>query len=440
MPTSDIAAIDLPFEEAVDFFRQKARVPTQHWTDVWRTAHSHSFMVAGAASDALLADFQQSIQKALNSGTTLAEFRKDFDRIVEQHGWAYNGTPGWRSRIIYETNLSTAYSAGRYAQLTEPDTLAVYPYWQYVHSGSAHPRLQHLAWNGLTLRADDPFWSTHYPPNGWRCGCRVRPVSKGGLSRMGKAGPDTAPPVQTRTWRNPRTGETHQVPVGIDPGFDYNAGQAWKQGGGGIPVASDPMKQVPPARHPKPTPISQLPADERPREFSSIEDANAHWTDLSKGIFADWPEKARTALDAYKGSTGRTMNDALRNNTDPQMLQLAGYLSEALSKAVLPEPALIHRGIGEEELKLYVQSQVGEVVRQPGFVSGSLSKEVAAKVPKATVIEIRIPKGMPGALYVHPFPKFRFRQYEMLLNAGTMFRVVSNTADRVILEAVNERE
>jgi hypothetical protein len=27
-----------------------------------------------------------------------------------------------------------------------------------------------------------------------------------------------------RSWRNPSTGEVQQIPVGIDPGFDYNPG------------------------------------------------------------------------------------------------------------------------------------------------------------------------------------------------------------------------
>ena len=259
MPTSTAAAIGLPFTEAIDFFRGKARVPTQAWYDVWRTAHSHSFMVAGAATDALLSDFQTAIQKALDKGTTLAEFRTDFDAIVARHGWEYNGTPGWRSRIIYETNLSTAYSAGRYTQLTQPETLAAFPYWRYVHSGARHPRLQHLAWNGLTLRADDPFWATHYPPNGWRCGCRVSPTSEGGLERMGKSKPDTAPPLETREWRNPKTGEVHDVPIGIDPGFDYNPGQAWKDGGKHIPVKAPDLVPVAgsPAAPPPPPPASE---------------------------------------------------------------------------------------------------------------------------------------------------------------------------------------
>ena len=238
MASPVLDAIGLPFEEAIRFFRQKTRTPTAHWTDVWRTAHSHAFMVAGAATDALLEDFQDEIKQALEEGTTLQTFREAFDTIVEKHGWDYNGSPGWRSKIIYETNLATAFSAGRYAQLTEPDTLKVYPYWTYVHSGSQHPRLQHLAWNGLTLRADDPFWDTHYPPNGWRCGCRVAATSVPDLRRMGKDGPDTAPPIEMRTWVNPRTGAKHQIPVGIDAGFDYNPGKAWQEGPKSLPVRS----------------------------------------------------------------------------------------------------------------------------------------------------------------------------------------------------------
>ena len=243
-------AIDLPFQEAIDFFRGKVRMPTDHWTDVWKEAHSHAFMVAGAATDDLLADFQEAIAKALEQGTTLETFRKDFDAIVERHGWNYNGTPGWRSRVIYETNLSTAYSAGRYAQLTDEDTLTAFPYWTYFHGDSAHPRPQHLAWNGMTLRADDPFWNSHYAPNGWGCKCSVRPTSEAGLGRMGKSGPDTAPPLEMREWRNPKTGAIHQVPVGIDAGFDYNPGKAWQEGKlpvrspGWRPVGPDPAVQL----------------------------------------------------------------------------------------------------------------------------------------------------------------------------------------------------
>lgn len=248
--TSTASGISLPPEAAIRFFLGKLNTSTRGWSDVWQEAHARAFMVAGAASDALLGDFRAAIAKALEDGTTLAEFRADFDGIVARHGWAHNGTAGWRATIIYETNLSTAYAAGRWSQLTEPETLRAFPYWQYVHSGAAHPRKQHLAWNGLTLRADDAFWRTHYPPNGWRCGCRVRPLSGRDLARQGKREPDQAPRIETRPWTRPSDGRVLQVPDGIDPGFGYNVGEAWAERRPVIPgdaTLRPPAGWVPPA-------------------------------------------------------------------------------------------------------------------------------------------------------------------------------------------------
>jgi hypothetical protein len=267
------AAIGLKPREAIDFLREKTAVTSEHWTDVWKQAHARSFMVAGAATQALVDDFHQAVIRAIDEGRTLRDFRRDFDSIVEKHGWVHNGTAGWRANIIYETNLSMAYAAGRYAQMTQPASLAVFPYWQYVHSGSRHPRVQHLAWNGLTLRADDPWWDSHYPPNGWHCGCRVRPLMRRDLERLGKDAPDTAPPIETRPWTNRHTGEVHQVPIGIDPGFDYNVGKAWlgpvpgdaaelRGGDGWKPVkAPPPEPAAKPVLHPPtPSPIAVPPA------------------------------------------------------------------------------------------------------------------------------------------------------------------------------------
>src|SRR3546814_13218924 len=126
-------------------------------------------MVAGAMGDDILIDFQAAITKAIEEGTSLEEFRKDFDQIVERYGWSYNGSRGWRTRVIYQTNLNTAYQAGRYAQMPDPDVLASRPFWRYRHGDSMHPRHQHEAWAGLMLAADDPWWALHYPPDGWGC-------------------------------------------------------------------------------------------------------------------------------------------------------------------------------------------------------------------------------------------------------------------------------
>jgi uncharacterized protein with gpF-like domain len=214
------------FIEAIQFFRKKLDVTSEHWTDLWKEAHDTAFTVAGATKADLLADLRRSVDKAISEGKTIQDFRKEFDETVQKHGWQYKGNRGWRTRVIYETNLRTAYSAGRYAQMTDSDVQRARPYWQYRHGGSADPREQHLSWDGMVLPADDPWWNTHYPPNGWGCSCKVVALSESDLERMGKDGPDRAPETGTYQWTNPRTGEVKEVPEGVDPGWDYAPGKS----------------------------------------------------------------------------------------------------------------------------------------------------------------------------------------------------------------------
>ncbi|MCS4503886.1 phage minor head protein [Arhodomonas aquaeolei] len=216
---------DLPFDEAIRFLRNKLSVPTGRWTDVWKQGHDQAFMVAGAAKADLLQDLRESVDKAVSEGETLAAFRERFDEIVAEHGWEYNGPRNWRTRVIYETNLRTSWQAGRYAQLTDPDVRERRPYWQYRHGGSADPRAEHLAWDGTVLPADDPWWDAHYPPNGWGCSCHVVALSPRDLENMGVEVQE-APEVETYEWTDPATGEVHEVPKGLDPGWDYAPGRS----------------------------------------------------------------------------------------------------------------------------------------------------------------------------------------------------------------------
>lgn len=215
----------LPFGEQIAFFRRKLNLPTDGWTDVYGREHDWAFVVAGANRDAIVADFREAVERAIAEGTTLEDFRKDFDRIVASHGWDYNGGRDWRSRVIYETNLNTSYAAGRYEQLQAA------PYWQYEHADwVTNPRHDHLAWDGLVLARDDPWWQSHYPPNGWGCQCSVRGLWSRDLRLLDKEAPDEAPEVRLiereigqRSINGPRR---VRVPEGIDPGFEYTPGKA----------------------------------------------------------------------------------------------------------------------------------------------------------------------------------------------------------------------
>ena len=241
---ANVAYGSLPFKEQIEFFRRKINIPTNSYADIYNNEHDYAFVVAGANRNALLNDFRAAIDKAISQGTTLEEFRKDFAEIVEKHGWSYNGSFNWRSRVIYETNLNSSYQAGRYQQLRD----AKFPYLEYLHSDYVeHPRELHESWNHLVLNFNDPWWDSHFPPNGYGCQCRVRGRTKGDLKRMGKDGPDTAPTIN---WVDRVIGENSddprivRVPEGIDPSFEHIPGQTRLDTFVPNPLDSDPTLKL----------------------------------------------------------------------------------------------------------------------------------------------------------------------------------------------------
>lgn len=297
------------FAPAVAFFRRKLNVPTERWNDLWRGHHAHGFMVAGAAQTALLDDFRVAVDAAIADGESLAQFRARFDDTVARNGWDYNGTPGWRSRVIYETNLRTAWAAGRWQQLNDPDLAILKPYLKYNHlDGQANPRVEHEAWDGLVLRRDDPWWDSHYTPNGWGCKCWVTAVGKRDLERMGKSGPDKAPDGGTYSWTDRKTGEAFDVPVGIDPGWDYNVGKAQ----GSLAAAQSLGAR-----------ILQMPADFRAAALSD-----------TRRRFGDWSLDTEPFIDAIDAAlrVAEDGGDAMRLSARALAV---GFLPEAGVAALL---------------------------------------------------------------------------------------------------------
>lgn len=230
------ARFDLPPREALSFFRGKGLRVGFAWQDVWAAEHDVAFTVAKMADVDLLADVRAAVDEALANGETLQTFSKKLTPMLQKAGWwgiqeqidPADGQPqlvqlGSPRRIetIFRTNLQTAYAAGDWEQIQQ--NVASMPYLMYDAVDDNRTREAHRAWDGLVLRADDPFWNTHRPPNGWNCRCSVIQVGDRQLKRLRKT-VEKAPPIETREFVQRRTGEVMQVPRGIDPGWAYNPG------------------------------------------------------------------------------------------------------------------------------------------------------------------------------------------------------------------------
>ncbi|EHP8367461.1 minor capsid protein, partial [Escherichia coli] len=180
----------LPSKEAVAYFRAKGVHISWNWFETDADVHARSFTAARVARLDVLTTLQAEVQRAVDEGISQKAFISTLTPRLQKLGWwgkqivvdsAGNaeevqlGSPR-RLALIYNVNTRVAYNAGRYTQMmNNTDT---HPFWQYVAVMDSRTRPAHSALNGLVFRYDDPFWNTHYPPNGWNCRCRVRPLSQ----------------------------------------------------------------------------------------------------------------------------------------------------------------------------------------------------------------------------------------------------------------------
>lgn len=238
MPSSPLrAAFDLPPARALEFFRAKGLATSFSWRDMLHEEHDRDFTVAKMADLDLLADVRRLVDRGLAEGWTRARFIRDLRPELMRRGWwgqamATDPDTGEeklvqlgsarRLKTIFDTNLRTSYAAGHWAAIEKNARAA--PYVMYSAVLDSRTRPMHRAWNGTVLRWNDPWWQTHTPPNGWNCRCSVIQLSARDLRRLGKDGPDSAPPSNDRDWINPRTGEILRVPAGVDPGWGYAPG------------------------------------------------------------------------------------------------------------------------------------------------------------------------------------------------------------------------
>lgn len=230
-------------EEAVQYLvGRHLLTQTFDWTELWQEEHAYQFTVSRLARLDLLQTIRDKVTASVQGDLSRRDFMKDVKAALAEAGWwgikqvtdpntgeivTTKFDPS-RLKLIYDTNTRMAYAAGQWQRIQR--TTRTHPYLRYITKHDDRVRPAHAAWEGITLPVDDPFWQTHYPPNGFRCRCRVVAVNQRdydrGVTPTGRPMIKTAPSQETKEWINKKTGEVVTLPVGIDPGFAYNPGVA----------------------------------------------------------------------------------------------------------------------------------------------------------------------------------------------------------------------
>ncbi|CCG55775.1 putative F protein [Brachyspira pilosicoli WesB] len=238
-------------QKALDYIKQKKLQIGFNYQDVWNEEHITAFTAAKVMQLDVLKDMKDAVEKAIENGETLEQFKKNLLPTLYAKGWTgkqliedpitkeikevYIDIPH-RLKTIYETNLRSAYMKGRFDRAYNSDA---HPYLMYRVGASKNHRKEHLEWDGLILDKNDPFWLSHNPPNGWGCKCYTVAISKARKEKYKKEGIPTAdtdgqtkkikaktkrPEIEYTTYINKRNGTISKVPVGVDPAFNFNQG------------------------------------------------------------------------------------------------------------------------------------------------------------------------------------------------------------------------
>lgn len=340
-------AMTLPPEKAIEYFRSKGYTIGFRWQDVAAETHARAFTVAGVLRTDVLQDIRQVVDKQLQQGQTLADFKRELLPVLERKGWLGKGlivdegtgeiegkrlNPR-RLETIFRTNMQSAYMAGRYA--SQMERVATHPYWEYVAVLDNRTRPTHRAMSGRVYRHDDPFWLTFYPPNGFRCRCRVRTRTRAYVEQNGVPVSDSNGHLvevevvdragcKTRAlaYVDPVTGKK-TLP---DPGFGANPGAQWAKPLTPPPVSNLPQTLPPGASPPVPPahavkPDDRLSASLPPAEYAQAFLKRLGGTTGKSAVFRDVAGDAVPLSDwLFKDGAGKWVSETSRLGPDLPLL------------------------------------------------------------------------------------------------------------------------
>ena len=173
--TANLTIETFPNEAAAAYIRGKAVADPKNFGALPDQLKQRAFTVAGIEQMDVLRRIREAIAK-LPEGASWDEAKKEIAAEMSPYVPAKDGRPDMkaaraRAEFTLRSHGFQAYSVARHQE--QMATIEDFPYWKYETVGDGKVRASHAALDGKVLRADDPWWKTHYPPWDWGCRCIV---------------------------------------------------------------------------------------------------------------------------------------------------------------------------------------------------------------------------------------------------------------------------
>jgi len=188
-----------PNEAAAAYIRGKAVANPENFGDLPDQLKQRAFMVAGIEKLDAVKRIRDAVAK-LPAGASWDEAKREIAAEMSPYTNGDMKAARARAQFTLRTQGFQAYAVSRHQQ--QMAGVKSHPYWKYETVGDSRVRASHAALDGKVLRADDPWWKTHYPPWDWGCRCIVIALDEEDAQEIGitKHG-DMPMPERSGKWR-----------------------------------------------------------------------------------------------------------------------------------------------------------------------------------------------------------------------------------------------
>ena len=180
--TANLTIETFPNEAAADYIRGKAVADPKNFGNLPDQLKQRAFTVAGIEQLDALRRIRDAVAK-LPEGASWDEAKREIASEMSPYTGGDDKAAKARADFMLRTHGFQAYAVARHQQ--QMSVARDFPYWKYETVGDSRVRPGHAALDGKVLRADDPWWKTHYPPWDWGCRCIVVAIDEDDVEELG---------------------------------------------------------------------------------------------------------------------------------------------------------------------------------------------------------------------------------------------------------------
>lgn len=166
---TNVSFLQMPWPEAIAAFRERGIVDEQELSTLLAQYRKRGDEATRLLLEYLQRQVRSQLEDALQEGQTFRDFAEQVADLTSSVNLPGPSTA--YSEMVFRTNIQTAYGAGRFRAINDPDVAAARPYWEYRTAGDGRVRASHAILHRNVFEVGNSATDPLYPPGGFSCRC-----------------------------------------------------------------------------------------------------------------------------------------------------------------------------------------------------------------------------------------------------------------------------